>query len=119
MKKLFLMAAIVAANAAHAAAPAATQAEVTHLLAAVEKSQCKFNRNGSWYSGAEARAHLQKKFDYLNKRDMLTTAESFIERGASTSSMSGKAYEMQCGGSKTVNSAAWLMEELGKIRKSK
>ena len=118
MKVLLLIGALVAASA-QASAPAATQAEVARLLAAVEKSQCKFNRNGSWYDAKTAREHLEKKFAYLDKRDMVTTTESFIERGASTSSSSGKAYEMQCGGAKTVTSGAWLNEELSRIRKIK
>ena len=118
MKALWLIGALVAASA-QAAAPPATQTEVARLLAAVEKSQCKFNRNGSWYDAKTARAHLEKKFAYLDKRDMVTTTENFIERGASTSSSSGKAYEMQCGSAKAVTSAVWLAEELAKIRKAK
>jgi hypothetical protein len=116
MKALVLAAALLAASSAFAKAPEATRAEIAHLMSAVEKSQCKFNRNGSWYDAKAAREHLQKKFDYLDKKDMVTTAESFIERGASTSSMSGKAYEMQCG-AKTVTSAVWLTEELNRYRK--
>lgn len=116
MKSLVLMAGILAADLAGAATPAATRTEVTQLMTAVEKSGCKFSRNGSWYGGAEARAHLQKKFDYLDKKDMLTTTESFIEKGASTSSMSGKPYEMQCPGTKQVTSAEWLGAELKRHR---
>jgi len=119
MKALVLAAGMLVAGLACAKAPEATRAEVAHLMAAVEKSQCKFNRNGSWHDAKTARDHLQKKFDYLDKRDMITTTESFIERGASTSSSSGKAYEMQCGGGKAVTSAAWLNEELNRIRKAK
>ncbi len=117
MKTLAGIGLMLAANLAFAATPATTRAEVTHLLDAVEKSQCKFNRNGSWYDAKEARAHLEKKFTYLDKKDMLTTTESFIERGASTSSMSGKPYQMQCSGAKPVASAAWLTEELSRYRK--
>ncbi|HEU4777839.1 MAG TPA: DUF5329 domain-containing protein [Telluria sp.] len=116
MKCAFWLGALLLAGQAMAATPAATRAEVTQLMGAVEKSGCKFSRNGSWYSGAEARAHLQKKFDYLDRKDMLTTTESFIEKGASTSSMSGKPYEMQCPDSKQVTSAAWLTAELKRLR---
>jgi hypothetical protein len=117
MKALVFAGAMLVAGLACAKAPDATRAEVAHLLAAVEKSQCKFNRNGSWHDAKAAREPLQKKFDYLDKRDMVTTTESFIERGASTSSSSGKAYEMQCGSGKAVTSAAWLNEELARYRK--
>ncbi|MES2318081.1 MAG: DUF5329 domain-containing protein [Pseudomonadota bacterium] len=119
MKTLIFVGAMLAASGALAKAPEATRAEVAHLMAAVEKSQCKFNRNGSWHEAKAAREHLEKKFDYLDKRDMVTTAESFIARGASTSSMSGKAYEMQCGTAKAVTSSAWLTEELNRYRKAK
>jgi len=116
MKLTVLLGTLLLSAQAFAATPAATRTEVTHLMAAVEQSGCKFSRNGSWYSGAEARKHLQKKFDYLDKKDMLTTTESFIEKGASTSSMSGKPYEMQCPGTKQVTSAEWLTVELKRYR---
>lgn len=116
MKLTIIMCALLLTGQATAATSAATRAEVMQLMASVEKSGCKFNRNGSWYSGAEARAHLQQKFDYLDKKDMLTTTESFIEKGASNSSMSGKPYQMQCAGLKQVTSAEWLNAELKHLR---
>lgn len=119
MKAALLIAALLAAGAAQAKAPEATQAEVAHLMVAVEKSQCKFNRNGSWHDAKAGRAHLQKKFAYMDKRDLAQTTEKFIELGASTSSSSGKRYQMQCGSSKPVTSASWLNEELGKYREAK
>lgn len=116
VKPAILLGALLLAGQTLAATPAATRTEAAQLMTAVEKSGCKFSRNGSWYSGADARAHLQKKFDYLDKKDMLTTTESFIEKGASASSMSGKPYEMQCAGSKQVTSAEWLTAELKRLR---
>ncbi|UUZ50549.1 DUF5329 domain-containing protein [Massilia sp. B-10] len=110
-----MLGALLLAGQTLAATPAATRTEAAQLMTAVEKSGCKFSRNGSWYSGADAR-DLQKKFDYLDKKDMLTTTESFIDKGASTSSMSGKPYEMQCAGSKQVTSAEWLTAELKRLR---
>lgn len=100
-----------------AAAPdARTQGEIVHLLDYVATPGCQFNRNGSWHEGAEARAHLQKKYDYLAKRNLVTNAESFIERGASESSTSGKDYLVRCGGGKPVASAVYLKEELARFR---
>jgi hypothetical protein len=116
MKALVLTAALLAAGGALAKAPEATQAEVARLMTAVEKSQCKFNRNGTWYDAKAAREHLEQKFAYLDKKDLVTTTESFIERGASTSSMSGKPYQMQCGSGKPVTSAEWLTGELKRYR---
>lgn len=112
-----LAAALLSGGSAFAAAPDVTRTEVARLLDAVEKSQCQFNRNGSWHDAKEARAHLQKKFDYLEKKKLVTSTESFIERGASTSSMSGDPYQIRCPGTAPVTSAAWLKAELARQRK--
>ena len=98
------------------AMPPAARAEVDALLTHLQTSGCEFNRNGSWYAGAEARAHLLKKLDYLEGKDMVKTAEQFIERGASKSSMSGKPYLVRCAGKAQVESAKWLTAELQAVR---
>jgi hypothetical protein len=105
------------AQSAIAGAEGQARQEVTYLLGSVASSHCQFNRNGSWYEGEEARAHLQKKFDYLDKRNMAPTAELFIERGASTSSTSGKPYQIRCPGAAPVDSATWLSAQLARYRK--
>ncbi|MDR5753038.1 MULTISPECIES: DUF5329 family protein [unclassified Caballeronia] len=56
-----------------------------------------FNRNGTWYSGMEAKAHLLAKLHYLENRTTLTSTEQFIELAARKSSVSGKPYLVQCG----------------------
>jgi hypothetical protein len=38
--------------------PMTVRAEVDALLGKLESSGCQFNRNGSWHSAAEAKAHL-------------------------------------------------------------
>ena len=119
MKVMITVAALAASvmvNSAGAATSGATRAEVTHLMNAVEKSQCKFNRNGSWHDAKAARKHLAKKFDYMDKKDLAPSTEVFIERGASTSSSSGKPYQMQCQGAGAVTSSEWLMAELKRYR---
>jgi hypothetical protein len=80
MKTLYRTAgALLLAAAVHGVAWAApeprTQAEIAHLLDYVATPGCEFNRNGSWHAGADARAHLQKKYDYLLKRKLVTDAE--------------------------------------------
>jgi hypothetical protein len=96
--------------------PAPARADVDALLNRLQTSGCEFNRNGSWYSGAEAKAHLLKKLDYLEGKDMVRTAEQFIERGATGSSMSGKPYLVRCAGKAPVESAQWLKAELAQVR---
>jgi hypothetical protein len=93
-------------------ARAPSQAEIKHLLDFVDQSGCRFNRNGTWYDSHKARLHLEQKRDYLAKRNMLPTAESFIQRAASQSSLSGKPYLVQCGDGPTLPSSTWLSKEL-------
>jgi hypothetical protein len=94
------------------------QREIAHLLDYVASPGCQFNRNGTWYPGAKAREHLKDKYEYLEKRRMVTNAESFIERAATSSSMSGKAYLVRCGSGPATPSGPWLTAELKRFRSS-
>ncbi|HEV6967261.1 MULTISPECIES: DUF5329 domain-containing protein [Roseateles] len=107
---------LVALTAQAAPLPPTARTEVDALLTRLQSSGCEFNRNGSWYAGAEAKAHLLKKLDYLEGKGMVSTAEQFIERGASASSMSGKPYLVRCAGKAPVESAQWLKAELLQVR---
>ena len=91
MKLMILVGSMLVGNLAMAETTDVTKAEVGHLLSAVEQSKCRFNRNGSWHDAKSAKKHLASKYEYLDKKDMLPTAESFIKLGASSSSSSGKA----------------------------
>jgi hypothetical protein len=95
---------------------ARTRQEVAHLLDFVAASGCQFNRNGSWYEGKAAREHLQQKYEYLQKRKLVPDARAFIERAASTSSMSGKPYQVRCGNGQPFPSEQWLTTELARYR---
>ena len=117
MRTAFALLLSLAAGLTHATPlPPIARAEVDALLARLQASGCEFNRNGSWYAGADAKAHLLKKLDYLEGKDMVKTAEQFIERGASTSSTSGKPYLVRCAGKASVESAQWLKAELQQLR---
>lgn len=111
---LALSLALGAANAAPL--PPAARAEVDALLTRLQASGCQFNRNGSWHTGAEARTHLLRKLDYLEKKEMVGSAEQFIELAAATSSSSGKPYLVKCGTAASMESKAWLSTELKAIR---
>ncbi|MEG0184810.1 MAG: YfeK family protein [Stenotrophomonas sp.] len=104
------------AGIASAAPSAAARAEIAQLISSLDGSHCRFQRNGSWYEGNDARAHLQRKYDYLLKKDMVDSAEQFIERAASKSSMSGKAYRIQCPGQPEQTAAAWFGARLQALR---
>jgi hypothetical protein len=94
------------------------QKEITQLLDRIETSNCSFNRNGSWYAASEARKHLQMKLDYMVKRNMLGSAEEFISKAATASSVSGEPYQIRCGTQAPVASAVWLTAELKRLRTS-
>jgi hypothetical protein len=95
--------------------PTAKQ-EIAYLINHLKASGCQFNRNGTWYSSAEAVDHLNQKYQYLLKKGLVSSAEDFITRAASESSMSGKPYLVKCGTKPAVKSAPWLRSELIKYR---
>lgn len=115
-KFLIVASLAVVALPASAAPNAATQREITGLMQALESSGCRFQRNGTWYDAVAARGHLQRKYDYLLKRDMVDSSEQFIERAASRSSMSGKAYKVSCTGTPEQDASAWFLQQLRRLR---
>lgn len=96
-----------------------TRAELEHLFSYLETSGCQFNRNGSWYTAMEATAHIRHKYEYLDNKGLITTAEDFIEKAASQSSMTRKAYEVKCAAQSPLKSAPWFSAELKKYRDEK
>ncbi len=121
MKLLSTLLLLLSLGAAQAAPTApAVRTEIQGLLQRLQDSGCEFNRNGSWYSGTEARSHLLKKLDYLESHDSAPRrSEDFIQQAASTSSMSGKPYFVRCAAAAPVQSKDWLTQELQKLRGSK
>lgn len=106
---------LAAAVNAEPLAPA-VRAEIDALLGKLAASGCQFNRNGSWHSAVEARSHLLNKLGYLERKDRVRTAEQFIERGATGSSVSGKPYLVKCGKADAIPSQLWLAAELKALR---
>ncbi len=118
MKTLLLGSLLLCVSQIASATPTPkTKAEIAGLMDALSNSGCRFQRNGNWHGAAEARAHLQRKYDYLLKKDKVDTAEQFIERAASKSSMSGRAYRVQCNG-KDQGAAGWFNGQLKRLRSS-
>jgi Family of unknown function (DUF5329) len=119
MKKFILsigLTLLVSISAFSKELPAAAKSEIAQLLTKLEQSNCQFNRNGSWYTAKDAKAHLNKKFEYLADKGEIASTEQFIELGASQSSMSGKPYWVQCAGASPIESASWLSGQLKQIR---
>jgi hypothetical protein len=102
-----------------AAPPAAARAEIERLLAFVANSGCQFNRNGTWYPAPEASAHLADKERYLAERGQITSAEDFIAKAATKSSMTGKPYTVRCGSEPVIASDEWLTAELRRFRQGR
>ncbi|TCS33716.1 hypothetical protein EDC30_1156 [Paucimonas lemoignei] len=119
MKRLFPLLLLLPCLAHGGEPPAAARQEIAHLVAYLKESGCQFNRNGKWYSSAEAVDHINEKYQYLLKKDLVSSAEDFIDRAASQSSMSGKPYQVKCGGNVPAKSGPWLMQELGRYRAGK
>lgn len=114
---LLLPAGLAMALSAPAAEPSAeTRSEIQHVLGHLEKSGCQFLRNGKWYDGAQAKDHLNRKYDYLLKKKLVGKTEDFVRLAASQSSASGKPYQVRCKGVEPVPSEVWLNAELLRYR---
>lgn len=112
----WLACAAVLSPGAAAADAVAAQREIAGLIDAIGGAGCRFERNGDWHDAGAARAHLQRKYDWLRKRGLATTAEQFIARAASRSSRSGRPYHVRCPGQPVLESAAWFDAELRRRR---
>ena len=101
-----------------AAAPLAggVRAEIDTLLNRLQASGCQFNRNGTWYTGSEAKDHLSRKLEYIEGKASIGSTEQFIDLAASRSSSSGKAYLVKCGSQAPIESKLWLSNQLASIR---
>jgi hypothetical protein len=102
--------------ATRAAPPAIAQTEINYLLGFIETSGCEFYRNGSWYDSKKAQAHLRYKYQILAASDAIRTAEDFIEKAATKSSVSGRPYQVRCSGSEAAPSNQWLRDVLARYR---
>jgi hypothetical protein len=114
IRVLVLLAALVPISTSGAETKAAE--EIEHLIAHLGSSGCQFNRNGSWHTSERAVSHLRRKYEYLIKKNLVPSAEAFIERAAAQSSASGKPYLVKCGKTAAVPSAQWLSRELERYR---
>ena len=90
--------------------------KINYLLRFIESSDCEFYRNGSWYDSKRAQAHLRDKYQMLAAADQISTAEDFIEKAATKSSLSGRPYEVRCGGGEALTSNQWLRKALARYR---
>ena len=108
---------VPAAQVPRAGATAAqlTEAQkIQSLIHSVETLRgAVFIRNGSEYDAAKAASHLRRKLDYAG--DRIKTANQFIDKLATGSSMSGKPYKIRFADGRTVESAVFFREQLRKL----
>ena len=90
-------------------------AEIDYLLDTVGESRCVFIRNGKEHAASAARDHLRTK--RKRGRRHFDSADEFIERLASRSSLSGKDYMIRCG-DELVTANAWFTAALERYRES-
>lgn len=120
VRTLLIFALLVLTNPSAWAAPSPqAKQEIQQLMDVLSQSRCEFQRNGTWHDRAAARAHLQRKYDYLLKKNLVDTAEQFIERAASASSLSGRAYQVRCPGQPAQDAGAWFRARLAALRGSR
>ena len=96
------------------AMPPEQEARVVALLALLaQEKDTVFIRNGSEHSAEEAVRHLQLKFGKTKKR--LSNAEQFIDKAASSSSISGKPYFIRKPGEKEQSAGPYLHQLLKRL----
>jgi len=113
---MLVLAAMLASAGSAAESTPATKLEIEHLFLYLQGSGCQFFRNGTWYGANEAANHLKRKYQYLQEKGLVPSTEAFIQRAASESSMTGRAYRVRCGSNPAVNSADWFRAELERYR---
>ncbi|UPW17080.1 DUF5329 domain-containing protein [Agarivorans sp. TSD2052] len=93
------------------------QVRIEALLHAIEQTDLVFTRNGSEHDSAEAGAHLRMKLkraqnSWFAPSKEKWTAEMFIDKLASKSSLSGKPYMIRFSDGQQVESGTWLYQQL-------
>ena len=107
MKVLLAVVLLAAAGASVGQSP---DPAVAALLRAVETSGCQMERNGALHDAREAAEHLRMKLERSGRPGM--SADLFIDRVASGSTVSGKPYRVLCPGQPAVDSRVWLRARL-------
>ena len=102
-------------SANEAAAIEVEQRTIEALIASVARlTDAVFRRNGASYPAASAARFLREK--WRSRRSEVRSAEDFIDRVASFSSTTGKAYLIRFADGQEVSSAEYLRAELAKLR---
>lgn len=87
--------------------------KIEWLIAFIAKQEGTFIRNGSEYTPAQAAEHLRMKWKKAG--DKISTAQDFIKHLASSSSVSGKPYQIKFKNGQVLNVGILLQAELKRI----
>ena len=88
--------------------------KIDYLISAIERlNDAKFVRNGTGYDAKAAADHLRRKLKYAGSR--VKSADDFIRYCASTSSVSGKPYEIRFADGRVETSEAFLRQKLAEF----
>ena len=117
--RLFAVAFLAVAGFARAAGPApAESVRIEYLLTVVASlHDAQFIRNGTAYDSTAAVSHMRTKLHAAGSR--VKTAEDFVRYCASTSSISGKPYEIRFPDGHVVTSADFLRQKLVEFDKER
>ena len=97
MTRFLLSLTLLATSSFSSSAQTEAETEIRWLIQAVRDIDCQFDRNGTLHSAESAANHLELK--YSRGKRYADSAEAFIERLASQSSLTGEPYRMICEGS--------------------
>lgn len=89
--------------------------KINYLLNELVKSNAVFIRNGEEFSGQEAKAHMEKKLSYAGNK--IQTADQFIEKIATKSSITGNLYYVKLTDGTIMESSKWLKQKLNDLAK--
>ena len=105
---------VMCATPALAALSTKEEARINAMLALLEKrSDLAFIRNGSSHNAVDAVAHLKLKLS--RTRNRIDTAEQFIDKVASSSSVTGESYMIQQAGQKPEPAKPFLHKLLEQV----
>jgi hypothetical protein len=109
---LFLVLLFIAAPPGRAADPATAESEeINYLIGTVETLEgAKFIRNDAEYDPKAAADHLRLKLERAGSR--VKTVDDFIRYCASTSSVSGKPYQIRFADGRMVKLEDFLRQKL-------
>jgi uncharacterized protein DUF5329 len=113
---LFLLATGFNPVVASAMSPLTEQEKIERLLELVGTSDAVFVRNGTDHTPAEAEKHLRSKWKFAGNK--IKTARDFVEKVASTSSMTGRPYLIRRKDGTETPARDWFLAALDVLERS-